>query len=169
MRFGKHETSRRLTGLTLPTVLGTGGGGATWEHDDSDTERARQALQRFEDRRVLYNPFEVELPAQCVQSVAEIREYLRHAIEQCSSAELRDPLRAIQAACRQFLTESQAAGEWHGYIVDIHDGGTPSWLFNQALGAFRARVGMSIAVIVANFDLDIDEHLVKILPPAVDE
>ncbi len=42
-------------------------------------------------------------------------------------------------------------------------------MFNQALGAFRARVGTSVAVIVAAFDLDVDEHLARILPPPTDD
>lgn len=44
-----------------------------------------------------------------------------------------------------------------------------SWLFYQALGTLRGRVGTSVALIVDVFDLDVDEHLGKILPLPVDE
>jgi len=169
MRFGKREVSHRLTSITLPTVLGTGGGGATWTTDEGERSRARSVLQLLEDRRVLYNPFEAEVPAHCITSVQELRSKLQDYIRQCQSAELRDPLRAIQAACRQFLTEAEAVGSGRGHLIDIQGGGTSSWLFNQALGTLRAHVGVSVAVIVTAFDIDIDEHLTKILPPSVDD
>jgi hypothetical protein len=124
MRIGRRDASRRLTSFTLPTVLGTGGGGVTWENDPSERDRARSVLQRLEDRRVLYDPFEVEIPHQCIQSVREIREYLRGCIDQCTSPGLRDSLRAIQAACRQFLTDAQVAGDGRGHILNIQGGGT---------------------------------------------
>lgn len=164
MRFGKREVRRRLIGLTLPVV----GGGATWTVDEGDKATARSVLNFLEDRRVLHDPYEVEIAHACVESVRQIREHLRHVIEQCQTDTLRDPLRAIQAACRQLLTDVQAA-ERGGRFLDIHQNGTPSWLFNQALGALRGRVGASVAVIVDTFDVDVDEHLGKILPPPVDD
>lgn len=169
MRIGKRDVKRRLTGLTFPTVLGTGGGGATWTAEEGDKARARAILQYLEDRRVLYNPYDAELPDACVMSVREIREHLRTLIAQCQSAELRDPLRAVQAACRQFLTDVEAIGGRNGHRIHVAGGGSDSWVFNQALGSFRARVGTSIAVVVETFDIDIDEHLAQILPPPVDE
>jgi hypothetical protein len=168
MRIGKRDTSRRLTGLILPSFLGIGGGGITWANDEGEKSKARSALLYLEDRRVLFDPFEVEIPDRCISSVNDIRGYLRAHIEQCNSPELRNPLRAIQAACRQFLTDTQAIDGRHGRFIDIQRGGTPSWLFNQALGSFRARVGISIAVMIETFDIDVDEHLAKILPPPLD-
>lgn len=169
MRIGRREAKRRLTGLTLPTVLGTGGGGATWTVEAGDKARASSVLQYLEDRRVLYNLYDVELPDACVMSVREIREYLRGAIRECQSAELRDPLRAIQAACRQFLTEAEAIDGRYGRRIQVIGGGSDSWVFNQAIGSLLARVGTSVAVIVETFDIEIDEHLAQILPPPVDE
>jgi hypothetical protein len=170
MRIGKRQMKRRLTGLTLPTVLGTGGGGATWEVEAGDKSRARTILQFFEDRRVLYNPYDVELPVACVKSVTEIREYLRRTIAECQSTELRDPLRAIQAACRQFLADVEEIEGIGGTLhIQVAGGGSDSWMFNQAIGSLRARVGTSVAIIAETFDVDIDEHLAKILPPPVDE
>jgi hypothetical protein len=118
---------------------------------------------------VLYDPYDVELPDACVMSVREIRKHLRTLIGQCQSAELRDPLRAVQAACRQFLTDVEAIDGRHGHHIHVMGGGSDSWVFNQALGSFRARVGTSIAVIIEMFDIDIDEHLARVLPPPVDD
>jgi hypothetical protein len=147
MRFGKREVRRRLIGcgFTLPVVVG--GVNATWSVNEVDKTTARAILNFLEDHRVLYDPYEVEIAHACVSSVREIREHLRHVIGQCQTDALRDSLRAIQAVCRQFLTDVQAT-ERDGRYLDIRQDGTPSWLFNQALGVLRGRVGASIAVIV---------------------
>lgn len=144
------------------------GGGLSWSNEPSEQALARNALSLLEDRRVLYEPFQVEIPRHCVSSVREIREELRPRIEQCRSAALRDPLRAIQAATREFLTQADKIEGSSRTGIDIHSGGTPSWLFNQELGVLRALVGINVALIVERFDLDIDEHLARILPPLVD-
>jgi hypothetical protein len=169
MRIGRRETKHRLTGLTFPTVLGTGGGGATWTVGAGDKALASSALQYLENRRVLYDPFEVEIPHACITSAEEIRARLASFIADSELPELRNPLRAIQAACRQFLTDVQAIENRGVHFIDVQRGGTGSWLFNQALGEFRARVGTCVAVIIETFDIDADEHLVKIMPPVVNE
>jgi hypothetical protein len=168
MRIGRRETRRRLTGLTFPTLLGSGGGGATWTVGAGDKILAASALQYLENRRVLYDPFEVEIPHACITSVKEIRASLASFIADSDMTELRNALRAIQAACRQFLTDVQAI-ENKGYDFINERWGMGSWLFNQALGEFRARVGTCVAVIIEIFDIDADEHLVKIMPPVVNE
>jgi hypothetical protein len=50
----------------------------------------------------------------------------------------------------------------------MHRGGSSSWIFSQALGELRGRVGVSVAIIIDRFDIDVDEHLAKILPPVGD-
>jgi len=54
-------------------------------------------------------------------------------------------------------------------LIEVRRFGTPSWLFNQALGRLRALVGTSIAVIIQTFDIDVDEHLAKVMPPPLDD
>jgi hypothetical protein len=168
MRIGRREAKRSLTGLTLPTVLGTGGGGATWTVEPGDKALASIVLQYLEDRRVLYEPFEAEDPPACIASVNEMRRDLTGFIRKTQSPELRNPLRAIRAACRQFLTDAYIESR-PGRIqrIDVWSG-TQSWLFNQALGSLRARVGTSVAIIIETFDVDTDEYLAKIMPPPVD-
>jgi hypothetical protein len=165
MRIGRRETKRRLTGLTLPTVLGTGGGSAAWTVEPGDRSLARSVLQYLEDRRVLYDLYILEQPPACIKSVQEIRTRMTSFIADSESPELRNPLRAIQAACRQFLTEAAPAIEEHRW----GGGAAEQWVFYQGLGELRAHVGTSIAVIIESFDIDVDENLAKILPPPVDD
>jgi hypothetical protein len=105
-------------------------------------------LQLLEDRRVLYNPFEAEVPLHCITSVQELRINLQDYIRQCQSAELRDPLRAIQAACRQFLTDAEAAGSGRGHLIDIQGGGTSSWLFNYHVRAKEIAIVAGVVSVV---------------------
>lgn len=166
MRIGRRETKRRLTGLAFPTVLGTGGGGVTWTVEAGDKRLAESVLQYLEDRRVLYDAEEAEAPSACRRSVQDMRERLASFINESQSTDLRNPLRAMQAACRQFLTDIRAIRESYGLQ---HDPVVDQWKFNQALGAFRARVGTCIAVVIESFDIDVDEHVARIMPPQVDE
>ena len=169
MRIGRRQVKRRLIGLTLPTVLGTGGGGVTWTVETGDRVLAGSALQYLEDRRVLYDPISVEVPFYCMQSVREIRERFAGFIADSQSPQLRDPLRAIQAACRQFLTEIDAITDPADSRGRLQRSGIAQWQFNQAIGSLRARVGTSVAIIIETFNVGIDEHLAKIMPPQVDE
>jgi hypothetical protein len=74
----------------------------------------------------------------------------------------------MQAACRQFLTDTQAIEQLGFSVSDIQYGGSGSWLFNQAIGALRGRIGTAVAVVVAIFDVEVDRHLAKLLPPPVE-
>jgi hypothetical protein len=41
---------------------------------------ARRVISYLEDRRVLYNPTELEVPQHCIQSVLDIRHFLSHEL-----------------------------------------------------------------------------------------
>jgi hypothetical protein len=50
----------------------------------------------------------------------------------------------------------------------IEAGVLDQWKFNQALGSLRARIGVSVAIIIDTFNVDVDEHLSPLLPPPID-
>jgi len=56
------ELARRLTGISTPVI------GVSWEPPVSESDAARRVLVFLEDRRVLYEPSELEVPEQCVES-----------------------------------------------------------------------------------------------------
>jgi hypothetical protein len=68
MKFS--EIANRLTGISTPF------GGASWQPAELEIEGARRVLVFLEDRRVLYDPCEMEVPDHCVRSVIEIRHCL---------------------------------------------------------------------------------------------
>jgi len=92
------EIAKRLTGFSSPIF------GVSWNPPESETSVAKRVIAELEDRRVLYNPSEMEVPHYCVQSVVEIRRMLSAelgAIDNDSA--LSKSLRAMRSACRKFL------------------------------------------------------------------
>lgn len=155
-----RDLKSRLTGLSIAGI-----GGASWKPQEPDREIARRVLVFLEDRRVLYAPFECELPRQCVASVLEIRRFLTQELGAIGDrAKLADNLRAMRAACRQFLDQTGSAAV--GGEVGPNRGGTPEWIFNQSLGELRALVGTYVAVLADTFDLAVEDGLAQALPPA---
>ena len=61
MKFS--EIANRLTGISTPF------GGASWQPAELGIAGARRVIAFLEDRRVLYDPCEMEVPDHCVRSV----------------------------------------------------------------------------------------------------
>jgi len=62
------EIASRLTGFSSPIV------GVSWNPPEAEVTAARRIIAFLEDRRVLYQPTEMENPAHCVQSVLVVRQ-----------------------------------------------------------------------------------------------
>jgi hypothetical protein len=159
MKFS--EIANRLTGISTPF------GGASWQPAELEIEGARRVLVFLEDRRVLYDPCEMEVPDHCVRSVIEIRHCLTEELGKLEgSTELAARLRAMRAACRKFLERVGTDGrEGIRYAVgsNVH-----SWTFGSALGELRGTFGVHVAKIAAEFRLDVEDKLAAILPANAD-
>lgn len=151
------ETARRITGISVPF------GGVQWaDPGPSEAEIVRRFLIFLEDRRVLYNPFQLEAEQQVENSVHQIREECTRTLQALpADAAAATPIRAIRAACRRFQDEEQEefphfdAG-WHQRL------GHPG--FFLALGAFRVGVGYQVAILAGRHGIDIEGDLAAILP-----
>src|SRR5882762_10037024 len=104
MRLWPFHTRRRVTGLTLSVT----GVGVTWANTPSDRDIARDVFAVIEDHRSFYLHYRAGA-GYFVISIDDVRRYLSGPIEQCRSDELRNALRGIQAATREFAT--RMAGE----------------------------------------------------------
>lgn len=88
------------------------------------------------------------------------------------ATELSDELRAMRVACRKFVT---TVGEHRGGKIILPEpyemlhGGTPSWIFNQALGEMRGVFGLHIAQIAVRYGIDVPDELATILPLSPDD
>ncbi len=88
----------RLNGVSIPFF------GVSWQPPRSDVAAAREVITFLEDRRALYNPYEVEVPEHVVRSVIDIRrEMIRSLAVGGLADELTGSLRSIRAACRKFM------------------------------------------------------------------
>jgi hypothetical protein len=156
MKFS--EIANRLTGISTPF------GGASWEPAEMEIAAARRVIAFLEDRRVLYEPSEMEVPSHCVHSVIEIRHRLSDELGKLdgSSSELAASLRAMRAACRKFLERVGADGR--DGIHYANSGGYQSWTFGSALGELRGAFGVHVARIAAAFKLDVEDRLASIVP-----
>lgn len=156
------EIASRLTGFSVPIF------GISWEPPEPEIKAARRVVAFLEDRRVLFSPSEMEVPDHCVQSVLEIRHFLTSELGHLdTSSELAQSLRGMRAASRKFLDEV-------GKDKDVvryggHKGHWASWVFNGALGEMRGVFGLHIAKVAAQYGLDIEDDLAKILPARAEE
>lgn len=151
-----REILNRLNGISTPI------GGVSWNPPSLEIESARRVIAFLEDRRVLYNQSEVEMPDHCVQSVIEIRRHLTGELGRLDAmGELAPHLRVMRAACRKFLDGlPQRADRWSWRDPGHYAG----WTFLTALGELRGSFGMQIAAVAAAYKLDIEEPLASILP-----
>jgi hypothetical protein len=156
------EITNRLTGISTPIL------GVSWQPPKLEVIAARRVIAFLEDRRVLYDPTEMELPRHCVDSVLEIRCFLTSEIGQLDSkSEFGASLRAMRAASRKFL---DTVGAVDGDIIRNanHYGDRASWEFYGALGEMRGAFGIQLAKIATRFKLDVEDELAVILPAKVE-
>ncbi len=154
------EIMTRLNGISTPV------GGVSSTPPQPDVAVVRRVLVFLEDRRVLYSPYEAEVPEHCVDSVLEIRRFVTGQLTAGGIAEdLAGPLRAMRAACRKFLDQVGASEHKHrhGLHLDVRLGGA-GWVFNQALGEMRGVFGLHVAQLAVRYGLDVPEPLSTILP-----
>ena len=126
MKF--KELINHLTGFSTPIF------GVSWNPLQLEVTVAHKTITFLEDRRVLYAPFEMELPAYCVRSVLEIREFLTDQIGALASdSQLASNLSAMRGACRKFLNE---VGDESSDIIQFgsRQNHWASWVFNSAIG-----------------------------------
>lgn len=151
---------KRLNGISTPVF------GVSWNPNKTNKDRAREIITFLEDRRVLYNPSEMEMPDHCVQSVLEIRRFITQTIATVQSTDLQESLRAMRASSRKFL---DTVGINEDIIKFGHHGGHwANWEFNGAIGELRGVFGIHIARIAVMYGIDVEEDLARILP-AIDD
>ncbi|TIP11457.1 DUF6650 family protein [Mesorhizobium sp.] len=158
-RSGKvtAATARKVTGFSTPL------GGVSWsDPGPAESEIVRRFLVFLEDRRVLYNPFDMETEAEVEHSIHQIREECTKTIQALTAdAFAVTPVRAIREAGRQFHDDQR---EHYRHFDFQWRGNHPTPAFFVALGAFRATVGHQIAVLAGRHEIDVEGPLASIMP-----
>lgn len=89
-RMKYKEVLSRITGFSVPVF------GVSWNPAQPEITIARKVLAFLEDRRVLYNPYHLEVADQCIRSVIEMRRFLTEVVGQLpSDSKLAEHLRGI--------------------------------------------------------------------------
>lgn len=134
-----------------------------WVPSKPEGEVARRVIRFLEDRRMLFNPFAVEEPAHCVESVLQIRPAITSAMSEIpESSELFRHLAAIRNACRNFLDSTHISS---AEKIDFRDRySLHSSMFFMALGELRAAIGQQVALIAVKWEIDVEHDLASVLP-----
>lgn len=156
------STARRITGISSPL------GGLQWaDPGPSEEEVVRGFLLFLEDRRVLYNAMQLEVPHQVEESIHQIREECTHTLRRiAANAFAMRPLRIIREAGRRYHDDCNEefrhlGVDWGGPRQHRHQA-SPG--FFTALGAFRATVGYQVALLAAHYDIDVEGDLASVIP-----
>jgi len=143
---------KRLTGISTPV------GGVSWNPPDSDRDIVRRLIAFLEDRRALYNPYDIEMPIYVDQSLVEIRRELTRLLQTIDDdSDVSPHLKAMRAACRKYLNTSspRSAPRWGATEVERFAG----------LGELRAVFGIHIAQLAVKYGIDVERELASIFPP----
>ena len=153
-----NDIKERLTGISCPFF------GISWNPSESERKVAQRVIRFLEDRRVLYNPSELESPRYCVESVCRIREYLTSEMQQIDSdSNLFSYMKAMRIACRKFLDRFSSKDD--RFLDEArYNGNYSSWVFGSALGEMRGTFGNMIAQISAAYGIDVEDDLGAIIP-----
>jgi hypothetical protein len=154
------QIARRLTGLSSPVF------GASWEYRKGDAGHAQDMISYLEDRRVLYNPSEMEVQQHCVESVSQIRDYLTGKLSELDpGSPLAEPVKAMRGSCRKFLDSVGYEGQNPRHALRWRNG---MWgeMFGFYLGEMRGVFGFHVAQLAVAYKIDVEEPLATILPPA---
>jgi hypothetical protein len=152
------ETARRITGISIGPL-----GGVQWsDPGPPQRELVRQFLVALEDRRVLYNPMQLEVRSQVDYSIHQIREACTKTLQQLGEHDFGVlPIRAAREACRRYHDDANL--EFRNMHFDPREHDATAGFF-MALGAFRATVGYQVALLAAHYDLDVEGDLASVLP-----
>lgn len=159
MKLSFREIADRITGFSTPLF------GVSWNPPKLEVKSAKQIVTYLEDRRALYNPYDLEVADHVIQSVVEIRHRLTQELEQLDrSSALAQSLSDMRTACRKFLDTVQGLGRHRSYF-----GGSAMMVLFSAIGELRGVFGIHLAQLCVRYGIDIDGELGSILPAASDE
>ncbi|HZO98631.1 MAG TPA: DUF6650 family protein [Gaiellaceae bacterium] len=154
---------RRVSGVTTPV------GGVSWTPSPSERDELRRLVVFLEDRRALFDPYNIEATVLVEHSVQEIRAELTKVLQRMGeTSRAGEPLRTMRAACQRYL--SQASGfrdepYWHrrprhgGPGFDEADDD-----FIMALGELRGVFGACLGQIALSYEIEVHGQLAELLP-----
>src|SRR5271165_1402696 len=99
-RISLPDLARRITGFSTPVF------GISWTPPAAEHDTVRGFLTFLEDRRVLFQPFLMEIEPEVHRSVHAIRQQCTENLAKLDAqSRAVGPIRVIRAECRRFLDE----------------------------------------------------------------
>ena len=151
MKIKFSKIAKSLTGFSTPVF------GISWTPPETDRAIVRKFITFLEDRRALYNPYNIETPIFVDQSILEIRKKLTDTLQILGdNPDVSPHLRAMRAACRKYMNETgnQARPRFPFRDFEVF----------AALGELRAVFGMHIAQLAVKYGIDVEDELASIMP-----
>ena len=159
MRVPFGEIAKRLTGFSTPFF------GLSWNPPPLDRDVTERLLGALEDRRVLFNPNNLEVPDQCIRSVVEIRRLLNDSLANVDrQSPIGQSIRAMREACRMFLDRTNPLARDHGHMSFDQLPPSEQWRLATALAELRVVFGVHLAKLSATYRIDVEDQLVTIFP-----
>jgi hypothetical protein len=127
-----------------------------------EVDLSKQLINFFEDKRILYDLYEKEIPKFGLRSVLDIRSELTRIKQQLGqTAALYLRVEQIQNACRKFFNELND--------IDLdtlkYDPQDPDWRkFVATLSELRKIIGIHIAELSTKYKIAVSDDLKQILP-----
>jgi hypothetical protein len=152
------ELAGKITGISFPFF------GISWTPIKPDIEIARKVINFLENKRVLFNSYELENPNYCMKSVIQIRDFLTTQLDEVNrGSELDGILRGMRSAGKRVM-DTGAHNYQFGENNSNSFGPLDQIVFFSQLGIFRGILGMLIAKLVIMHGLEIEDDLISILP-----
>jgi hypothetical protein len=146
------DIAKRITGFSL------GPFGVSWTPRPDKREIIRQLIVFLEDRRVLYNPYDMEYGKWVNQSILEVRKELTDTLKKFPDDEPTiQILRTMRSSCRKYLQECDTTkpriyGFQYEMKLAIH------------LGELRGVFGLALAQLCIAYKIDVEPELASIFP-----
>tara|TARA_B100001059_G_C17828917_1_gene583301 strand:+ start:405 stop:881 length:477 start_codon:yes stop_codon:yes gene_type:complete len=144
---------KNITGLSCPIF------GIQWTAPAIESDEAKNVILFLEDKRVLFNPSNMEDPKHCALSVIEIRtELTRHLQTLPSDSNLASALKRMRKACQAF---SNNLG--HPKFSSF-DPVVQTSILERELFKLREKFGVAVAEVAVAYGLDVEDGLASIIP-----
>lgn len=146
-------------------------GGLGWTPPARERDELRKLVVFLEDRRALFNPYDVEATIFVEQSVQQIRAELTRVLQMIGEdSRAGEPLRTMRAACQRYITKSQNFDKGsHGHYRPRFHGDDEDDDFILALGELRGAFGICLGQLSTSYDIQVHGDLATLLPLPDDE
>lgn len=144
---------KNITGLSCPVF------GIQWNAPIIEADEARSIIVLLEDKRVLFNPADMEDSNHCTLSILDIRSEITKALQKLpASSNLSNSLKRMRKSCLEF---SNKLG--HPNFLNF-DPPVQVSILERELFKLREKFGISVAEISVAYGIDIDDGLASIIP-----